>query len=92
MGEIDYLVQHGNRVIPVEVKAGPAGSMKSLHQFMADKGLDLAVRFNLNLPREEVVNVKTTTGQPVAYRLLSLPIYMAERLFRLLEKRNTKAV
>ena len=27
-GEIDYLLQHGNQVVPLEVKSGPAGSMK----------------------------------------------------------------
>ncbi|MCP4690138.1 MAG: DUF4143 domain-containing protein, partial [Desulfobacterales bacterium] len=42
-GEIDYIIQHGARVVPIEVKSGPAGAMKSLHQFMAEKRLDFAV-------------------------------------------------
>ena len=32
--EIDYIIQHGNVVVPVEIKAGSAGSLKSLHLFM----------------------------------------------------------
>ena len=80
MGEIDYVVQHGNRVVPVEVKSGSAGSMKSLHQFMAEKRLNFAVRFNINQPSLENIKVKTTLGKPVSYRLLSLPIYLTERL------------
>jgi hypothetical protein len=85
LGEIDYIIQHGSRVVPVEVKSGPAGKMKSLHQFMAEKKLDLAVRCNLNLPSVEIIRVKTTLGQPVAYRLVSIPIYLTEHLPRLIE-------
>jgi len=80
LGEIDFVIQHGNHVIPVEVKSGSAGSMKSLHQFMAEKRLNLAVRFNINQPSVENIKVKTTLGKPVSYRLLSLPIYLTERL------------
>ena len=83
-GEIDYLLQHGNRVVPVEVKSGPAGSMKSLHQFMAEKGLDFAVRCNFNLPSIENIKLKTTLGKPVSYRLLSIPVYLTQCLDRLM--------
>jgi len=31
--EIDYIIQHGNSVVPLEVKSEKAGSMKSLHHF-----------------------------------------------------------
>ena len=54
--------------------------MKSLHQFMVDKNLDLAVRCNLSLPAINEIRVKTTLGQPAAYRLLTIPIYMARHL------------
>jgi len=80
LGEIDYVIQHGNRIVPIEVKSGSAGSMKSLHQFMAEKSLNFAVRFNINQPSMENIRVKTTLGKPVSYRLLSLPLYLTERL------------
>ena len=83
-GEIDYLLQHGGRVVPLEVKSGPAGSMKSLHQFMAEKGLDFAVRCNFNLPTLENIKMKTTQGRPVSYRLLSIPVYLTQCLDRLM--------
>jgi predicted AAA+ superfamily ATPase len=85
-GEIDYVIQHGNRVVPVEVKSGSAGSMKSLHQFMAEKRLNSAVRININQPSVENIRVKTNQGIPVSYRLLSLPVYLTERLEDLLEQ------
>lgn len=47
-GEIDHVVQNSAGVVPVELKAGAAGSMKSLHQFMFDRGLRFAVRFDEN--------------------------------------------
>ena len=86
LGEIDYIIQHGNRVVPVEVKSGSAGSMKSLHQFMAEKRLDFAVRCNTNQVSLENIRVKTTMGKPVSYRLLSIPVYLTERLNGLIEQ------
>jgi predicted AAA+ superfamily ATPase len=85
-GEIDYIIQHANRVVPVEVKSGAAGSLKSLHMFMANKNLDFAVRCNTNQPSLENISVKTTMGQPVSYRLLSIPLYLTERLDDLIEQ------
>jgi predicted AAA+ superfamily ATPase len=84
-GEIDYVLQHANRVIPVEVKSGATGSMKSLHMFMAKKHIDFAVRCYTNQLSLEDIRVKTTQGQPVSYRLLSIPVYLTERLDGLIE-------
>ena len=89
-GEIDYIIQHGNSVVPIEIKSGTAGSMKSLHQFMADKNLDLAVRFNSNLPTTEKINVKTTQGDSISYTLLSIPLYLAQQINNLLITSNHK--
>jgi hypothetical protein len=75
-GEVDYLVVVGGRIVPVELKSGAAGSMKSLHQFMFDKRLDLAVRCDANPPSVMDVSVTTTRGDAVSYRLLSLPPYL----------------
>jgi len=75
-GEGDYLVVVEGRIVPIELKSGAAGSMKSLHQFMFDKHLDLAVRCDANPPSVMDVSVKTTRGDPVSYRLLSLPPYL----------------
>ena len=83
-GEIDYLLQTGGRIVPVELKSGATGAMKSLHQFMADKGLDVAVRCDGNPPSLMPVAVKTTQGDPVAYRLLSVPPYLLGRVEELL--------
>jgi uncharacterized protein len=85
-GEIDYIIQHQDRIVPVEIKSGKAGSMKSLHQFMHDKQLDLAVRINANRPAVEQIRIKTTKGDPVSYDLVSIPLYLAQQIDALIEK------
>ncbi len=69
-------------MVPVEVKSGASGAMKSLHYFMAKYGLDEAVRFDSNPPSTQQVHVRTTTGDVADYTLRSFPLYMAELAFR----------
>lgn len=45
--EIDYLTSHLQNVLPVEVKAGTQGGMKSLWLFMREKHISEAVRCSL---------------------------------------------
>lgn len=45
--EVDFVLQHGDRILPVEVKSGVRGSMKSLRLFMAEKHIDAGVRVSL---------------------------------------------
>jgi predicted AAA+ superfamily ATPase len=86
--EVDYVISHGNLIVPIEVKAGKSGSLKSLQQFVFFKGVDVAVRFDLNLPAMQKVKhvIRTAEGnRTVAYTLMSLPLYLVEELPRLLE-------
>ena len=85
--EIDYVIQHGSHVVPVEVKAGKAGSMKSLHAFMQGKKLSCALRLDINPPSSQEVDVMTTTAESVKYRLISLPLYMVESIPAALQSR-----
>ncbi|SRR5579883_3388140 len=82
--EIDYLITHHEKIIPIEVKAGSTGWLKSLHLFMALRELRLAVRFNGDKPSMTEVNVTSSIGKNASYRLLSLPLYLANQLTRLL--------
>jgi uncharacterized protein len=79
-GEVDYLIQTGGRIVPVEFKSGSAGAMKSLHQFMFDKHLDLAVRVDSNPPSVQPMDVRTTQGDAARYQLLNVPHYLAWRI------------
>lgn len=85
-GEIDYLFQAYNSIVPIELKSGTAGAMKSLHQFMFDKKLNFAIRIDQNPPSEMDVNVKTTQGNAVRYKLLSIPLYLTGMLNRVVKR------
>jgi predicted AAA+ superfamily ATPase len=45
--EVDYVVQQGQQIIPVEIKSGRQGSMQSLHLFLREKKAPYGVRFSL---------------------------------------------
>ena len=45
-GEVDYVIQNGCRIIPIEVKARTRGSMKSLGSFIAEKKSQLGIRIS----------------------------------------------
>jgi len=83
--EIDYIVQHGSQVIPLEVKAGTTGSLKSLHFFMSLKNYHIAVRVNSDFPSITNVHVKESEGKSAEYKLLSLPFYLLGQLHRLID-------
>jgi len=82
--EIDYVIQHGSHVIPLEVKAGSTGSLKSLHLFMGLKKFSTALRINSDIPSRTDVQVKDQMGNEVRYTLLSLPFYLLGQVHRLL--------
>jgi len=82
--EIDYIIQHENQVIPVEVKAGTSGTLKSLHQFMKEKKKTTAIRMNSDLPKLGIVGVRDSLGSFIEYSLLSIPFYLLGQLNRLI--------
>lgn len=81
--ELDFVVQTGGNVVPIEVKAGAEGTLKSLHQFMGSKNASMAVRFDASLPAVSRIDTVIRTGntrKQVQYPLISLPLYLIERL------------
>jgi hypothetical protein len=86
--EVDFVIARGTRIIPVEVKAGRSGSLKSLQQFALAKGAPLCVRFDLNQPSMLEVSHGLMAGDEttrVAFDLLSLPLYAVGQLPRLID-------
>ena len=82
--EVDYVIADDqNRVIPVEVKAGSTGRLRSLHIFVQEKSLPLAVRFCSSVPSILTEERRTARGD-VNFALLSLPHYLVQQLNRLL--------
>jgi len=87
--EVDYVTASGSQVVPIEVKAGKSGTLKSLQQFVLNKHADLCIRFDLNLPDIGRIThaARISDGSvPVSYTLLSLPLYLVEELPRLVNE------
>ncbi|MGI9292797.1 MAG: ATP-binding protein [Pseudomonadales bacterium] len=81
--EVDYVLALNGQIIPIEIKAGASGSLKSLHQFVGEKDAPLALRFDTRLPSRQSINTTIRRGEKtvaVDYQLVSLPLYLVERL------------
>jgi predicted AAA+ superfamily ATPase len=74
--EVDYLLPHDGGSVPLEVKAGASGSLKSLHQFLWRSGRDTGLRLFTGAFADERHMVRMPDGG-LEYRLLSLPLYAA---------------
>ena len=81
--EIDYVISQGREIIPVEVKAGKTGTLKSLHLFLREKGRRLAVRLSSAPPSVLEAMTSLANGEDVPFTLLSLPLYMVGQVRRL---------
>ena len=75
--EVDYLLLTPWGPLPVEVKAGAAGSLKSLHRFLSLGGHGLGIRLSAAPFADEALRVRMPKGM-LHYRLLSVPLYLAE--------------
>lgn len=81
--ELDFVIGLWGEIIPIEVKSGSTGTLKSLHQFMGMKQVPLAIRFDTKLPAVNQIDTfinLNKQSQQVKYTLLSLPLYLVERL------------
>lgn len=80
--EVDYLHVARGHVIPVEVKAGASGTLRSLRRYMDMVPHDMAVRLYAGpLAVEE-----QTTGEGKPYRLLNLPYWLCGKLGEYVER------
>ena len=79
--EVDFVHVFDGQIVPVEVKSGATGRLRSLHLFMDSSPQQLAVRFyNSKLAIDAL---KTPGGKD--FFLLNLPYYLAGELDRYLE-------
>ncbi|MBI2335203.1 MAG: ATP-binding protein [Deltaproteobacteria bacterium] len=78
--ELDFLLQSGEEIVPVEIKSGSHGSLKSLHQFLARSSRNLGVRIWSGQLMKENHKVILHNGKSLQYELLSLPFYLVPRL------------
>jgi len=85
--EVDYLGASGARVYPIEIKSGATGRLKSMHQFLLEKGTDFGLRLNGDAPSWVETDFPAADGSRHPLRLLSLPLYLASESRRLVAER-----
>ena len=73
--EVDYVIEEGHDVLPVEVKAGRAGAMKALQQMMMEKHLAKAMRFDASKYIEQDVSIADASKGQQNWKLTSAPLY-----------------
>ena len=84
--EVDYVItDHQGTIVPVEVKSGKTGSLKSLQLMIKEKQLNYAVRFNADTPNLLSGDRGTVWGD-VQFKLLSIPHYLVGQTQRILEE------
>ncbi len=69
--EVDYVITDGTQIIPIEVKAGKTGRLRSLKQFIKEKKSPFGIRI---------------CQSPLSYQdqILNVPFYMIEQIPRLI--------
>lgn len=75
--EVDYVIEVGTHIIPIEVKAGKTGRLRSLRQFIDEKKAPLGIRLSqapLSLERD----------------VLSVPFYMINEIPRLIRDQHLR--
>jgi predicted AAA+ superfamily ATPase len=86
--EVDFVIALEGNLIPIEVKSGATGSLKSVHQFMGNKQAPFAIRFDTSLPTVNQLDVVIPIDKQrkqICYPLISLPLYLVERLSEVVE-------
>ncbi|MFH1652654.1 MAG: DUF4143 domain-containing protein [Pseudomonadota bacterium] len=67
--EIDYLIEHGGLIYPIEVKLGTSGKLKSLNIYFEKYSPKLKIRISAN-------NFFQSEN------FISMPLYAIEQLFK----------
>jgi len=74
--EVDFLYNFDGQVIPVEVKSGRSGKLRSLLQFLDMSDIPVAVRFYAG--NFQIEEHKTPTGKP--FKLINIPYFLTGKL------------
>lgn len=75
--EVDLIYQYKNKMIPIEIKSGATGSLKSLHEFIERTDHNFAVRIYAG--KYEIQKHKTPKNKK-EYLLLNIPYFLGTKL------------
>jgi len=75
--EVDFMIVQNGKIVPVEVKSGSSGTLRSLHSFIEESGIDYALRLYSG---SKSVEQSETPKARKPYTLVNLPLYYAGRI------------
>ena len=91
--ELDFVISHGKKIFPVEVKSGKSGGLKSLFYFVSTHSSSKAIRFDVKerTEKQTIEPIKTTVAnqekrQACNFTLLNIPIYLAEKVLEIVKE------
>lgn len=79
--EVDLVYPYADKVIPIEIKSGATGTLKSLHQFMDRANHPYAIRIYAG----EFKIHESTTTDGTRFLLMNLPYYLGTQLPKYIE-------
>lgn len=74
--EVDFLFQYDGLIIPIEVKSGASGSLRSLHIYMDLAPHDIAIRFYAGVL--QITDAITPNGKN--YHIINLPYFLGSQI------------
>lgn len=74
--EVDYLFPYDGLILPIEVKSGKVGKLKSLHSYMDLAPHDMAIQFYAGALN--ITNAITKNGKQ--YQILKLPYFLGSQI------------
>lgn len=81
-GEIDFLLQAKNKILPIEVKATTSGHLKSLFYFAQEKRNKKAIKISMNkFSKEDISHI--IKGLATEVSLTNLPLYAVESILKI---------
>ncbi len=79
--ELDFIFEQPPFLIALEVKAGAAGKIRSLHQWMKDVPYKKKKSIRFNLSKGALENVEYQfEDRKLKYQLLTLPLYLVQNI------------
>ena len=80
--EVDYVIERSRKILPIEVKAGKAGSMKALRQMIQEKKLTEAMRFDASPYSVQRISMEDESQAALEWMFTSVPLYGIEAMTR----------
>ncbi len=86
--EVDFIIQRSKDILPIEIKSGKSGSLKSLIYFMATKKNKKAFRFDLKKREhyQELISTSVFNGSEqikTNFKLFNYPLFLVECINKL---------